>query len=447
MIKNEKGHALIITLGIIVLIFLFAATLMIYTFNSRAEVKKSETYIQETEVAEMGITFFKENLNKALVQINEEISKDRNATLEDLKNRLSETLTKLNNKSWKITDNTHSYTLTVPPVTLDKNTNKITVTVNSIGKKSDESKGRLLTAKYELIGSIGGGNDGGSGGEGGNSNPAFEDSNDFKKIDNPSRLVFAYEETGDSKRFSNPLTLGPGTSITVKDNVLFEYNLVFGGTNLQVGNNAIFKDSTRFQPYSSLNIGNNAIFDLNADFQQDTKINIGGNALFNNAINIGERSEVNIGGALYSGKNIRFNNYSNTIIKGDAKIPAATFDQNSTLLVSGNFMMSEGATIEKNVMITIEKSASFTHISIGQGSILHIKGNLFSTRWHNVTGKICVEGKAFLGTNQPVITDKDVCPKNQPEGTIYVLGKDIKSEIPENPPTEITPPDEEIEYK
>ncbi|MBS4199826.1 hypothetical protein KHA93_09165 [Bacillus sp. FJAT-49732] len=467
MVKNEKGQALVFTLIIIVIILLFSTTLLALTLNSRTLVKKSETYVQETEVAEMGIVFFKEKLMQSISKINEDIRNDQNVKLADLANKLATSIRTLDQKSVQVVDNKLMYTLTVPLVELLPNTNTIVVTVKSTGKKIGHSSERALTARYELVGE----------GVGGNS--AFETKEEFSKINNPSRLMFTYPDedkvhtssivggncnyplyaefnqyseltnscnhlSNGSMKFNGSVAVNPNTNLSVSRNIQFANFLTFNGNKLDVGKNAIFKGSVEFKPSSSLIIGNNAIFNQNADFGSSTNISIGGNALFNNAISIGERSELKIAGELYSANDLKFYKYSTTKIGGDVRIPTATFFDNSTLNIDGNFLMTNDANIQgKNVQITIGKSASCTTITIGAGSTLHVKGNFFSSKWLTVNGKICVEGKAFLVSKQTV-TRANSCPKNQPDGTIYELGKPV---IGNNPFVLIKLPDEEIKYK
>lgn len=74
--KEENGYALIITLLVIVIIFLFASMLMSSVLTSRKQFNKSEERIQMIDIAEMGVTHYATMIENEIDRINGQLKKE-----------------------------------------------------------------------------------------------------------------------------------------------------------------------------------------------------------------------------------------------------------------------------------------------------------------------------------------------------------------------------------
>lgn len=78
-LKNEHGYALVTVLLIITIFMLLAASFMTQSSNTRTQISSSETRVQSIDLAEMGIEYYK-------LEINEELERITTTLREDLMN-------------------------------------------------------------------------------------------------------------------------------------------------------------------------------------------------------------------------------------------------------------------------------------------------------------------------------------------------------------------------
>ncbi|GAA0333904.1 hypothetical protein GCM10008967_25830 [Bacillus carboniphilus] len=318
--NNEKGSALLWTLLISAVLTILALTLISFNVTQSKQNSKSETLVQEINLAEMGIIDFRNRIYSYL------LGDPGPSSIEDITNWVtSNYVGQTFDEFIPETNNRFGYQVFNVDVN-QVSESQLLITFKSSGITNSSSVGKTLTNIIDIQASSGGGGDPGSGGGGGDDpigggdgsdwgpGSGGDEESDWDIIEptNPDTNTYdgntLFEENVDldqsgenvvvngHAKFEQDLELsGYQSSVTIEKDGLFEGNtsLSWSETSIEVGGNAKFSQDFNVEGWKgTLSVGEDAIFGGDLNFSDtDSSILIEGGALFNGDITVSNRND------------------------------------------------------------------------------------------------------------------------------------------------------------
>jgi hypothetical protein len=404
MIRNEKGSTLIITLLTITVIVMFSTVLISTTINSSLQINKSEQDIQATNLAEMGVVYFNEAFTHVIANME---SQEVPFTLENVEDQVAALIL---TGQVVVAPNYH-YTLQIDEPYYDEENKVFIIPYSSIGTIQQPSKKdveRKLTDYKTIGGAIiapGGGQE--------LENPRYEPSVDQpfryrKDFDQLSNLQVTDEE---ADQFYDKFELKSGSTVTIPGFLIIKGTAFLDtSSTIKVGGNVNLTNKLEMKDGSSFTTSNN-LYIKGATFLDSTStLHAGGSLRLDNMLNLSSESQLAVDGYLFVKGETQLNSPSQITVGKSASFDSKLFLKNGSTLSTGGHLNVVGD-------VELDKSA-----------YVNVAGNVTFQRPVEIeNGRICINGTATFNKQQRnarIYENVNSC-SNQPNGTIYVLNKEI----------------------
>ncbi|MET3697377.1 hypothetical protein SAMN05877753_105286 [Bacillus oleivorans] len=423
--QNEQGSALIWTLLISSVLTILALTLISFNVTQSKQNGKTESLIQEINLAEMGILDFRNRIYSYL------LSEPGPNTLQELNDWVLSNFPGTVDHYIEQTENQFGYQIfniqTVQPAE-----NQLNITFQSKGFTDTTSSGKTLTNTIYITASTGPGSsddpiDGGS--DGSDWGPEEGDAGwDIIVPTNPDSGVY----DGDTLFQGKVIIDSPNDEIIITGHAKFAEDVEFSKPNgsITIGKDGLFEGvMTLDASKTTLIVGGNARF--SEDFNllvSNGRLSVGENAIFEKNVNVtGQNGIIEIGsGALVYGDITLDTNTASFIVGRDAKFGGTLTLTNKSYLNVGlqnacNANFHGPVFLFGGASISIGGSAIFQNtLSLQEnGSSLTIQGDAVFQTIPSVAGQseIVVNGDVYMNGTPPA--------RMQVSGNIYPYDESI----------------------
>jgi hypothetical protein len=404
MIRNEKGSTLIITLLTITVIVMFSTVLISTTINSSLQINKTEQDIQATNLAEMGVVYFNEAFSNVITSME---SLEVPFTLENVEDQV---MTLIVTGQVMVTPN-YQYTIQIDDPYYDEEKKVFIIPYSSIGtiqQPSQKDVERKLT-DYKTVG--------GAiippGGEQEPDNPPYEPSIDqpFRYIEDFDQLSNLQVTDEEADHYYDKFELKSGSTITNPGFLLIKgESLLQPFSTVKVGGNANLTNKLEMKDASSFTTGNNLYIKGATLLDTTSTLHAGGSLRLDNMLDLMSQSQLTVEGYLFVKGATELHSPSQVTVGKSASIDAKLFLESGSSLTTGGHLYV------------------FGDVELDKGATVNVAGNATFERPVDIeNGRICINGTATFNKHQSkarIHENVNSC-SNQPNGTIYVLNKEI----------------------
>lgn len=359
--NNEKGYALVVVLLTISIIFSISAVLTSKTITSAKQISYTNDYIRLIDLAEMGATYAKVDIEKTLKEsianrlddtsIIEDIDGDGTTTDLEKENYLNEIIISASKDVEDKVSTTRnvldSNKYQVEVNTLEANKSKVIFGVNSTGNDGNES----YPVQYEIIATITLGDVSTEIG------PVSCDTDSTKVSLDDSN----YDEPSDFSTSRNTITQGGLDYTTPTENNL--------------GTQTIDKCVN----YSPLTVGNGEKVDFNGSVQ-----------VYGSGADFKQGSSVTVNGNFFSQNNVTFNQSSTGIFRDFASMMKLDMKNGSTVMVDDNLDIYDSLSMDKDSYLVVTKSLLAQNFQSNSDYKVEVGGNFLATSNFDAYGDITV---------------------------------------------------------
>ncbi|WLV24124.1 hypothetical protein QR721_10810 [Aciduricibacillus chroicocephali] len=150
-LKNEHGAALVVVLGIIMLLMIFATVLAAQMTNTQKQIQLTDQAIDARNLARMGLDRAGEKVSDAFrlyeQDLEANITRKDKKTQEQMRNEFYANIENIQSPLISL-DETHFYQ--IKSTIIDRNTWQVTVTALGVSKSKEKSKEITEISKIEI---------------------------------------------------------------------------------------------------------------------------------------------------------------------------------------------------------------------------------------------------------------------------------------------------------